>query len=494
MAFVMLALLGSGCDSGHSSGVTLPTAPGGKPLAGVHLSVSCSEPVLAQRLTAQAAAWSGKSGATVKFVTGASEPKPGEKQADVVVVSASEFGKVAPDLRSMPASLKTNDHPLQRSRIAEVYRDTLTNWGGDVQGITLKSNGFLMIYRADRFADPATRAAFQQQTGRSLNPPRTYEDIRDIAAFFHARDGKPSLTAFPPSSPMLLWQFQQLAACYDRKAIGELDASRLGNKNPNSFLSFQLDANSGDPRLTQPAFLAAAEWLAATQLYRPKPDSTEDPVAAIESGTAVVGIYSLRDVARLALDPNTGAIPTKLAISPLPGTRSYYDAEGKAQVASGEGNYVPFLGSDTYISGVSKTCENPDAAWEFLTELGNMTGSLASLSDPKLGSGPFRREHVDETRDAIWHSYKFDQASSQKLADAMRKGLALNIVNPVTVLRWPDQGERMTTLETELRTLLAQPTIAKTAMERVSTAWKALDAKLPAATRDQHRRNALGIP
>ena len=47
-------------------------------------------------------------------------------------------------------------------------------------------------YRKDWFSRPALRAEFQKKYGRALEPPKTWNDLKDIAQFFQARtiDGK----------------------------------------------------------------------------------------------------------------------------------------------------------------------------------------------------------------------------------------------------------------------------------------------------------------
>jgi multiple sugar transport system substrate-binding protein len=477
------AVLGlSGCSSSTPSANTTP----GKPWAGTALEVTCQDTVLAKRLSAQALAWSAKSGAVVRVVV----KSPAEAtEADVVVLPASEFGRYGNQLQPLPGSFKTNDHALARGRMAETYRDTLTTWQGDVQGLPVVGDGFVLVFRADRFALDANAGEFSKQFGRTLMAPATYDDIRDIAAFFHKLDGKPSLTGLRNSADRL-WQFQQLAACYDRKAISEIDANRGAGKNLGSALSFHFDSNTGQCRFPQPAFIAAAQWLGDTQAFRA---TIDDPVQALDSGTAVLGILSMRDLGRLPRDPSTEAVSARFGIAPLPGTRTYFDSEGKPQPAIGGANTIPFLGSNSMIGAVKKTCKNPQAAWEFLAEIAGPTGSLATLSDTATGCGPFRREHIDESRDANWLSYRFDATNSQKLAEAMRKNLALNISNPVTVLRLPDASERLAALDQHLNEMLAGKINPTEAMKRSTDAWNALDAKLTPEARDQNRRHALGV-
>lgn len=42
-----------------------------------------------------------------------------------------------------------------------------------------------LAYRADWFADPVEQAAFRSRYGRDLAPPRTWNELREVAQFFH---------------------------------------------------------------------------------------------------------------------------------------------------------------------------------------------------------------------------------------------------------------------------------------------------------------------
>ena len=109
-------------------------------------------------------------------------------------------------------------------------------------------------------------------------------------------------------------------------------------------------------------------------------------------------------------------------------------------------------------------------------------------------SGPFRREHVDEANERIWLGYKFDADQSRNLSLALRRFLALNTANPVTVSRLPDADARLVALDAILRRLSTGELAPEAAMAEATAAWKALDAKVPADALTRQRRNAVGLP
>lgn len=466
-----------------------PPATGAARPGGASLAVACADPVYAGRLAQQAKAWAGRTGVAVRVV-------PNFADADVLVVSPGRLGATLArpgfECLPLPAAFKANDHPLQRGRIAEVYRETLCNWAGEVVGLPLVGDGAVLVYRADRFAGDADRAAFARAFGRPLQPPRTYEDVAEVAAYFHGVAGRPSLPPLPTGPGELSTLFQRIVACYDRPAVGEIEANRDAKAGKTTALGLLADPATGAPRFQGPGFLAAARWLAATAPFRPKP-GPPDPGLAIDTGTAVLDLMNLRDLARLPLDPATGGVSARFGVAPLPGTRTCFDADGKPAAAV-EGNYVPFLGAHALIGVVRKTCPDPQAAWDFLADGAGATGSAATLSDPATGSGPFRREHVDEANERIWLGYKFDAEQSRTLSLAQRRFLALNTANPVTVGRLPDADARLAALDAILRRLGTGELAPEAAMAEATAAWKALDAKVPADALTRQRRNAVGLP
>ncbi len=475
---IILSLAAVGCPA---SPPTAPTAQA-KPFAGVTLTVVCPDPAFARALPGRAAGWAGRTGAAVTWI-------PDVNAADVVVVRPAAWGSVAADLTPVPPDLRAADHPVQRGRIIEAYRDALPGWAGDALGLPVVGDGFALVTRADRLADPAVVAAFRAKFDRPPDVPRTYEDVADLAEVVARVQGKPSLPPLAGDGP-LLGEFHRVAACYDRPAV----ASRAAGVTADpAGLSLHFVGATPRPRLTTPGFRAAAAWLARTAPHRLPAGPNPDPVAALD-GSAVAAVLTLAEVGRLPRDPATGAVAGRFAVARLPGTRTYFDAAGKEQPAAGQGNYVPFVGDGSLVAGVRKTCATPAAAWDFVADLAGPVGSLAGLNDPAVGGGPFRREHLEPGRDSIWLAYQFDPAGSARLADALRANAAVNVVNPATVYRGPDQPELMAALAAAIRQAATGGLPPAAALAQAEAAWAALDAKRDAADLARRRRNAAGLP
>lgn len=64
----------------------------------------------------------------------------------------------------------------------------LTVVDGVRYGMAYHDGPELLLYRADRYADPAGRAGFQARHGYPLRPPRTWDELADQAAWFTRPD------------------------------------------------------------------------------------------------------------------------------------------------------------------------------------------------------------------------------------------------------------------------------------------------------------------
>jgi multiple sugar transport system substrate-binding protein len=443
---------GAGCDSA----ATPPSAPAAKRIfAGVSLTIGCPDPAFAAELRMRAAGWAARTGATV---TVAADPAA----ADLAVIPPADLGALAArgDLAPLPDEYTQPSHPLQWNAMLPAYSRTLSGWGGKVVGLPLAGDGAVLVLRADRLT----------KTDR----PTSWGELAELAAAAHTRDGKPSLAPLPADPTALATTFFRVAASMDRKAVTLGAGGKLGE----GALGFQFDLSTGRPRLTAPGFVAAAEWLARTQKFRP-PTPSDDPVAALASGTAVAAVLSLADVARLPRDPATGAVAGRYAVAKLPAGKVVFDKDGRREDAPGAGNYVPYLGPAAKVGVVFARSGHAAAAWDFLADAAGVTGGLSTMGNPTLGAGPFRGEQVEEARSAVWQVYGFDPAGTRALADAVRYDLALEAGNPTTVLRVPGQAEMVAALAKHLRRAAAGEVPPAAALAAAAAEWEAIAAKAP---------------
>ncbi len=387
------------------------------------------------------------------------------------------------DLAPVPAALRAADHAFQWSGLLSAYREHLIEWGGQARALPLAGDGVLVVYRADRIADPQFIAAFRKRVGRDPVAPTSWEEFAVLASEFAEFDHKPSLPSMTAAETADL--FFRVAACYDRQATN--DAVMKAPTSGVSQVSYLHDTETGDPRVTSPGFRAAADWLGSL----PKtPSGPVDPAGALGKGDASLAVLSLAQLAKLPRE--NGRIPARFGLAPLPGTQRYFDPDKKQLVPAAAPNYVPYF-SGGKLGVVRSRCPNPEAAFDLLAELGSPTRSLELLSTPGLGVGPFRNAHLERDRLSAWFGYGFDSDRSKALQEAMRQYVRPEIRNPVYGLRGPDQGPLNAAAAEELTKLANGSVTPEVGLNQLLAAWNRIDEKTPKETRLRWRKFASGV-
>ena len=486
----VVAMLAGGCGPA-STPATRPASDSDRPFAGVALTVTCpaDNPAFADEFRNLAANWAAENGATVNITTDAPENGTG---VDAVVVPTVDVGQYAAfgKAASLSPAIRRGGPPAEWDRVLPLYRKELAGWGGAEVGLPLAGDGYVLVYRADLLTDPVHLKGVADRSPVTELPPRSWEDVAVAAAYFADATGKPSLPPWPTDNGPLLTRFHQIAACYDRSASSRGQVDAKGPDRDTAALSFHFDLDTGRPRLTTPGFIAALDWLARSNQYRPP--TPGDPVDALTSGSAVMAVLSLRDLARLPRDGGpVGPVSAKFGLAPLPGTEEAFGPDGRKVRATGLVNYVPYLGSGGLVGIVLADGKNQAAAWDLLGTAAGPSGSRALMTDPTAGVGPFRTEHVYEP--SCWLGYGFDADRTRMLTDAMQRYVGVEVSNPALAVRTPGQAELMAALGTQVRAAATGERPPAEALRQAEAEWGKLTAGVPAAELRTWRRNAAGV-
>ena len=135
-------------------------------------------------------------------------------------------------------------------------------WRGRWMALTIDGDLHMGAYRRDLFGDPANRQAFQARYGRPLQPPRTWGEYRDIAAFFngrHAPDGTPlagTLEAYARGGQRIWYLFSHAAAYAPPPGPPRRDVLRPGHHGPGHR---QPCLGPGSRRVARPATFGPAD-------------------------------------------------------------------------------------------------------------------------------------------------------------------------------------------------------------------------------------------
>jgi ABC-type glycerol-3-phosphate transport system substrate-binding protein len=458
-------LLAAGC-------IERPTtldSPPDRPHARVVLTAAASDPAGRDLLRQLGRSWATRSGAEVRVLDG-----PWDGTADVGLVAPAELPRWAEagQLREAPAALKSPTHPYRWDDLIPVYPVRLLTWGDRVYGLPAVAEGMVLVYRKD---------VFDGKDGRPADPPATWDELAGYAA--REFRGQAYLPPLPVGAARLQAEFLAAAACYDRPAIGRLAP---GEKISDQFFAFQFDPETGRPRLTARAFVHVANLFRQMQPARSR---AADPAAAFRTGEAKVGLLTLAELAQVGPE-----VAEKLGVAPLPGARVTFDAEGREHpTGQGAVNRVPYLGWGGRVGVVSTKCAAPDAAWDFLADVGQPDRSaLELIAAVRWGAGPYRTSQLETRARPRWYGYGLTAAETERLTSALRDNLGLGVQNYRVRLRTPNQHELTAALDDSLRTMLNGTTPAADAMAAANERWAEIIRKQPDVWRAQARRS-LGL-
>ena len=369
----------------------------------------------------------------------------------------------------MPPALKDPTRPYRWDDVLAVYTIRLTSWENRTYALPVVGEGMVLAYRTD---------LFDGKDGRPAGPPETWDDLLAAARAL----GGPSLPPVPAGPERLLAEFFTAAACYDRPAVGRLQAGGLIGEE---FFAFQFDPTTGEPRLHAPAFAHVARLF---QQMQPLRSGQPDPAAAFRSGEARVGLLSLAELGRVGPE-----MADKLGVAPLPGSRLTFDAKGEPKPLDTL-NRVPYLGWGGRVGVVTASGPARDAAWDFLADAGLPDRTALDLiADRRWGAGPYRTSQLDTPARARWYAYGLSKAETERLPTALRENLGLGVQNYRIRLRTPDHADLDRSLDAALRTMLTTKQDPAAAMAKANAEWRALIDRQPRETWIQWGKRSLGF-
>ncbi len=384
---------------------------------------------------------------------------------DVVIVSSAELPALVETGRFLPVppAILDRDHFYQWEGLLRNYSGLLAVWNGTAYGVPLLGEGYVMVYRKDRFAE------------KKLDPPVDWESFVETAEQLAKKSGRPSLPALPCSPAGLETEFHLIASCYERAAVPQIEAgTKISDEHAADRLySYHYRLKTGEPRINTPAFVKAFELL--RQMRPNRAAAKSDPLMDLLDGAASLAIVSLKDLARLQHDP-ASQVRGKLGIAKLPGARFTYDLDGKKVEQNGIGdvNRTPYLGYGSWMALVSKTCANPDTAFEFLAGFAHPEQMGAEIiTAAKWGAGPLRSVQVEERARPLWFGYDLTAEDTEAMISALKQYVSSSIVNTRYRLRLPNQQQHLDAFDRIVRpALLADSADGQKTLDDVAEAWK----------------------
>jgi ABC-type glycerol-3-phosphate transport system substrate-binding protein len=483
MAFTWLL---AGCAEHHSASKSME-----KRLAGVALRIACPAGAPAVAVDRYSREWQQSTGARLEIVTYLPGQEPPSADLWLVSTAGMPHWASANLLQPVPRNLVDSDPEYNWQSTLATFRSQLLVWGGEVYALPVLGSESVLFYRTDLLQDGKNRDAFQKRFGHALPAPDAWQDVMELAEFFHNQPrpgiGRPcaSLPPLPRSDAELDYLFYAAAAPIVRRGVREEDRQPPPD---NAVFSFHYDIDTVEVRIDKSGFVYALDLLKKLNAFRP-PQAADDPAEAFARGEAVLCRATPSSIPSFNANP---LVRDKFAIAPLPGSRIVFDYGTGNPIELQDPNRIPYLGADGWLGAVPKDSQHAREALSLLMVLSGPTVSKDIVVEPEWGGGVFRRDQL-ESRFG-WYAFGLDAARTGMLLDSLRETvLHPQIKNPAVRLRIPDELEHRQALDVFLKAALRDGEDARQALGKAAARWREIDGKKSRGEIRKQYRLSLGL-
>ncbi len=302
---------------------------------------------------------------------------------DVVLFPPNWAGDVmAPEYLSPVPEKMLNSKQWQET--ISIYR-YLQYWDDKAYGIPIDGDKLFLTYRLDALGNPKYQAQFKEKYGYDLQPPRTWEEHKDIAEFFHGwdwdDDGEIEYGAVEMTNPdeHLFWQFIAHVAPYA--------------KHPKVGGGFFFDAKDMTPLINTPGWEQGLKDMIALKAYYP-PEGRNFGLADViyQFGGGGSALQVSWDDGFIQAMGERSSIKNKVSTALAPGAKKVWNRKTQQWDEFPEINYAPFIAWGGWITGVPSTSPNQEAAFDFLGFLSNPENQAYDLTIGNYGVNPYRKQ------------------------------------------------------------------------------------------------------
>lgn len=312
----------------------------------------------------------------------------GEGEYDASIAGAWWLGDLVAQDFILPYDDYYDDPRFPRWEIEDVQPapQSLLAYDGRKYMVANDHDGQVMYYRRDLFDDPQHQAAFQTQYGYPLDVPQTWDQFRDIAAYFDGKDlngdGQPDdgLTMHLKVGGQGMFHFISFAAPFV-----------IGPENPNLFW---FDPESMHPLLDSPGHVRALETMIDLVQFGPKEMLNWDLGQSWDHflrGEAAL-TFTFGDLGALAQQEGSH-IKGAIGAAPLPGTMAYYNLQTEEWVETAVPNRIGNTTGGSWAGIISKFSDAPEATYYLLALLASKEKSLIFAARGWDGVDPGRFSH-----------------------------------------------------------------------------------------------------
>lgn len=471
----------------------VPQGTAQKRFEGVEITVFTQPPpFIAKPVQMFRVDWEKQTGGKVKLITAPwAELYPkmfssfslGAKKYDIVIFPAAWLADFAGNNFLVPLDdFIAKDKRIDWNDILPVYRERICSYAGKIWAVPMDGDNHIFYYRKDAIENSEYKKKFKDKYGYELTAPKTWKQHREIAEFFNGWDwdgdgrAEYGIVEAMRKDDQAYWTFFSRAAAY---------VSIPGQPGGLFF-----NPDTMDPLINCPGHIKALEdWIKAKEFGVPgvvNMDSGE--IRTVYTvGEAAMAI-DWGDIGVMADTSPESTVKGKCGYSIMPGTTKVWDYKKQTWIEFPDGNQAPYLAFGGWIAGIDAKSAHTEAAYDFISFLGNPENSYISVTTPETGFNPCRKLHFEKL--AGWYGYGF--VNPEEYLGAIEATIAHSNVQPD--LRIPGTARYFEALDAQLAIALAGDKTPKETLDAVAKEWERITTDIGKDGQLKAYRASLGLP
>jgi multiple sugar transport system substrate-binding protein len=360
-----------------------------------------------------------------------------------------------------------------------------------------------LIYRKDILTDPKWQAAFKQEKGYAYSvPPRTWEELADIAEFFNGKDwngdGKPDhgISQSWKKGEQAMWHFFSLASAY------MIVPGATFGKVADASNSYWFDPADMRPLINEPGFVRAMEM--AVRLYKAGSPAQSgwglgEMWGDYLAGNAIFN-YGYGDHGALCQEQDRSKVKGKNGFSILPGTKEVWNAANKQWVKMQEPNLVVNTIGPSWSIFIFKQSKHPEVVYHlaafhaqrdvhFWNVTHGYTGINVGTYTEFLNT---HKEHPGQATIEDWVKAGWDKGDAEEYENAFYENYFLGKVW-LPNLRIPGTFQYVDALDEHLQEAITGQASPKEALDRTASDWNDITEQLGKDQQLQYFRDDVGF-
>jgi len=409
----------------------------------------------------------------------------GTGEFDMIIYASDWSGDIMGGGYVLPISDEIKAQ-VQWDDILPLYADRIANWGGVTYALPFDGDSHMMYYRKDLVAADSPYAAdFMAEYGYELAEPQTWNQYRDIAAFFNGREVDTAGVTAPINGVV---EAQRRAA----QSYWFIISRAAGYSKIPGDVCYFFDCTTMVPRVNNPGWVRALQDWVDIQAYGPEDMINYDVVnvrAQFPAGNAVFGL-DWGDVGPITVDPNASVVNDLTGFGVLPGGDQYWDYNTNEWVTPEGGvNYAPFIAFGGWIISVAADSDVSEAALDFAAFMADKDLAATLAVTGGTGVNPLRQSQFDNLE--LWTNAGFSEAAATDYLDAVLT--TINHPNAVLDIRVPGAAEYLDALDVGVAQALSGELEPQAALDGVAAAWETITDRRGREEQAAFYRASLGV-